>query len=123
MATRVALNDAEQGQQFAIIKDVNELNAGDRRAVRGAVPVSLASDGKSVVYAGDYDDQMKNALLARIIKEWNLAWPVPQGDASILDELSIDQIDRLYDAVAAHVEFLNKKVPNPAKEGTDPTVA
>lgn len=121
MAIRVALNDAEEGQQYAMIKDTSELNAGDRRAIRGAVPLTLGSDGKTAIYPGDYDDQMKNALLARIITEWNLSHSVPRGDVSVFDKLSIDQVDRLYDAVQAHVEFLNKKVANPAQPGTDPT--
>lgn len=121
MAIRVALNDAEEGQQYALIKDVRELNAGDRRAIRGAVPLRLADDGKTLVYPGDYDEQMKNALLARIVTEWNLSHPLPKGDPAVFDKLDIDQLDRLYAAVAEHVEFLNRQNINPAQPGTDPT--
>jgi len=121
MAIRVALNDAEEGGQYAFLKEVSELNAGDRRAIRGAVPLTLASDGKTLIYPGDYDDQMKNALLARILTEWNLPHPPPRGDASVFDKLSIEQLDRLYEAVTEHIVFLNKAAVNPAKPGTDPT--
>jgi hypothetical protein len=121
MAIRVALDDAEEGGSYAFIKEVHELNAGDRRAVRGAVPLTLASDGKTLVYPGDYDDQMKNALLARIVTEWNLQHPHPRGDASVFDKLEIDQLDRLYDAVEPHVKFLNKASEQPTRPGSDPT--
>lgn len=123
MATRVALNDADPGQQYAVIKDQSELNAGDRRAIRGASPVTLGTDGKTLVYPGDYDDLMKNALLARIVIEWNLTHPLPKGDASVFDLLTIDQIDRLYEAVDGHVKFLNGGVPDPNKRDSDPTDA
>lgn len=121
MAIRVALNDAEQGQQYALIKEVGELNAGDRRAVRGAVPMTLAADGQTLQYPGDYDDQMKNALLARIVTEWNLAHSLPKGDPSVFDKLEIEQLDRLYDAVKPHVDFLQKASEAPTRPGSDPT--
>lgn len=123
MAIRVALNDAEEGAEWALLKDVRELNAGDRRAIRGAVPLTLAADGRTVVYPGDYDDQMKNVLLARIIKDWNLNRPTPQGDPSVIDELTIDQVDRLYDGCQVHIDFLNNRQIDTSKKGTDPTEA
>jgi hypothetical protein len=121
MAIRVALNDIEEGGQYAFLKDVNELNAGDRRAIRAAVPVTLGSDGKTIVYAGDHDDQSRNALLARIVTDWNLSYELPRGDPSVFDKLTIDQLDRLYAAVQPHVDFLSVAAVNPGKRGTDPT--
>jgi len=125
---RVYLDDREGEGLWADLKDPEDCNAGDRRAMRGAVPVTMAADptdpdGERVtqVYPGDYDEQMKNALLARIITAWNLQHPVPKGDRRILDKLSLEQIDRLYEAVKPHVEFLNKNVVNPSQPGTDPT--
>ena len=130
MAIRVALNDVppENGGKYAILKGTEELNAGDRRAIRGAVPVRLATDPLDPnalvqVLPGDYDDQMKNALLSRIITDWNIDLPIPKGDASILDRMDIDMQDKLYEAVSEHVKYLNKKVVNPTKPDTDPTDA
>lgn len=120
MAIRVALNDVVEGGQYALLKDVSELNAGDRRAIRGAVPLKLADDGTSLIYPGDYDDQMKNALLVRIVTEWNLSHTLPKNDPGVLDKLTIDQLDRLYDACGEHIEFLNK-VLQPVQPGSDPT--
>jgi hypothetical protein len=121
MAIRVALNDAEEGGQYAFLKEVNELNAGDRRAVRAAVPLKLADDSTTLVYPGDFNDQMQNALLARIVTEWNLPHSLPRGDPRVFDKLTIDQLDRLYDAMEPHVAFLNKQAINPAVAGSDPT--
>jgi hypothetical protein len=121
MAKRVALNDVlpENGGKYAILKDVRECNAGDRRAIHGAVDVR--SDGMSMIYPGDHDYRKKNALLSRIITEWNLDLPVPTKDPTSLDRMEIDMIDRLYDATDEYVEFLNEKVVNPTKQGSDPT--
>lgn len=122
MSIRVALNDKEEGAEWALLKDVRELNAGDRRAARGAVATTLGTDGKTLVYPGDYDDQLRNAVLSRVIKDWNLTKPVPHGDVTVFDELSIEQIDRLYDAVQPHIDYFNG-VPNPTQKDTDPTSA
>jgi hypothetical protein len=131
MAVRVALNDVppEDGGKYAILKSTDELNAGDRRAVRGAVSVKIETEGEGEnakvrrVLPGDYDDQMQNALLARIVTDWNLDLPVPKGDVSVFDRMDIDMLDRLYEAVTEHVAFLNKGVPDPTKRDSDPTTA
>lgn len=120
MAIRVSLNDKEEGAEWALLKETRELNAGDRRAARGAVATTLGTDGKTLVYPGDYDDQLRNAVLSRVIKDWNLTKPVPNGDPSVLDELTIEQIDKLYEAVQPHIDYFNG-VPNPEAKGTDPT--
>lgn len=118
MAKRVELDDA--GKQYALLKDVKQLNAGDRRAIRGAVPLTLASDGKTLIYPGDYDDQMQNALLARIVTEWNLPLTLPKNDPTVLDQLELDQIDKLYEATQEYVRFLNGGVADPSEKDSVP---
>lgn len=120
MAIKVQLDDVEEGGKWAYIKEIEQLNAGDRRAVRGSVLLAVDMLGRQLLQ-GDHDDTMKNALLCRIITDWNLTYEIPQGDPSVLDKLSIDQIDRLYKAVDPHLDFLQGKVPNPTERDTDPT--
>lgn len=124
MAIRVALDDYEEGGKYAFIKEPQELNAGDRRAIKAAVPVTLGSDAdgnSTLIYPGDQNERQSNALLARVVTDWNLNYELPNGDPSVFDKLEIGQLDRLYQAIEPHAELLAKTAINPAKPGTDPT--
>lgn len=126
MATRVALNNKRgDAARWATIKNKEELNAGDRRAMRGAAPVQIVvnEERRQVTrqLAGDFEDQQRNALLARIITDWNLQWPLPAGDPAVFDDMPIDQLDKLYEAIEPHMLFLNGGMPDPTEKDTDPT--
>lgn len=112
--------------QYADVKDIADLRAGDRRAVNSATEVRLEGDGKDrkAILPGDSDDNMRYALLARIITEWNLQWPVPAlSGPAVLDNLTFDQLDALYKAVQPHMQLITGQTPTPSDKGTDPTTA
>lgn len=109
--------------QWADVKDVDDLRAGDRRAVNKQITLRVDQETHEVGIPGDMDDNMRNALLARIITGWNLQWPVPNGRTEILDKLTMTQIDALYKGVQEHFDVIRGKDEDPAEKGSDPTGA
>lgn len=62
---------------WAELRDVDKLNAGDRLAVRrvNRVPVGEGA-GDSII--GSWQDEMRVALLTKIILSWSYpGWPIP----------------------------------------------
>lgn len=114
--------------QYADLKDLSELKAGDRRAVNAATEVRLEGDGadRKAILPGDMDDNMRYALLARIITAWNLQWPIPSASVNgpvVLDNLTFEQLDALYTAVKPYMALITGQAPTPSDKGSDPTPA
>lgn len=92
---------------WAEIRAVEEMKAGDLLAARRAIQVPVSTNGATTVSAGVTDD-MRNALLARLITAWSYeGLPVPSLSPASLEELPIAAYRRLCDAVEPHMELVN----------------
>lgn len=116
----VRINLTPDGGQWADVKEVSDLNAGDRRSVRAAVGFRINPETKEVEWPGDYSDRTKAALAARIIVNWNLQHPLPSGDASVLDRLTMGQYDALMKGITPQIDACQDQT-DPTAEGTVPT--
>jgi hypothetical protein len=119
---RITLDNPDQ---WVDVKDVTELRAGDRRAVNAATEVRIGAD-KAATLPGDSDDNMRYALLGRIIVGWNLQWPIPSQSKNgpvILDNLTFGQLDALYAGIQEHMQVVTGQNKTPADKDSDPTVA
>lgn len=119
MTIRIELPD---GGQYIEVKDVGDLNKGDRQAANAAVKLELDPETGHMLMPGDYNERMNSALAARIITGWNLQWPLPKGDPRVLDNLTMAQADALFEGIKDHVEAINAARVDPREKGTDPTV-
>lgn len=106
---------------WAEIAEPSELRNGDRKAVLKSLTVEVGDDGKSILSLS-YDDEMRDALLRRIVRNWSLPFPLPKDDSASLDKLTIAQADALAKAIKPHMDLVNG-VADPTKRGTDPTPA
>jgi hypothetical protein len=121
---RITLPD----NQWVDVKDVTELRAGDRRAVNAATEVKVVGQGadKTAALPGDSDDNMRYALLGRIIVGWNLQWPIPSQSVNgpvVLDNLTFGQLDALYDGIQEHMQVVTGQNKTPADKESEPTSA
>ena len=106
MTIRIEI-DTEAGQ-WAEVKDVAELNAGDRRAVKAASPLRVDPDTGELSIPGDFQERSKNILAARVLTNWSLPHPLPKGDPAILDRLTMKQLDAIYAGITRHIEAINE---------------
>jgi hypothetical protein len=105
--------------QWAEVADVESLLDGDRKAVNRAVTLTVEKDGRRTL-PGSMDDDMQDALLARICTDWSLPMPPPSQDLKSLDKLSIAQAHALHEAVKPHMSLVKGEV-NPNDKTSDPT--
>ena len=99
------------GDNWAEIKDADELNTGDKLAVKRAMKVPMSqANGTVAEISGAFTDEMRISMLARIIKEWSFeGLPIPS--LSMSPEISIEQLpiktyDALCDAIKPHMEAI-----------------
>ena len=110
------------GNDWADLKEVNELRRSDRRALNKAIVFAAdAETGRPVVRAS-MDDDMADAVLPLVIKNWSLMLPLPSEDASSLDLLTLEQDTKLREGIQGHLNALQGKAA-PVKENADPTQA
>jgi hypothetical protein len=96
----------------------DQLLAGDKFAVQGAIMLKLQQSGEQEI-SGGIQNQMRNALLRQIITAWgyeNVAVPAnhPHGVSIIGEVMPIDDYNTLSEAVEpllAKVSF----APNPQR--------
>lgn len=112
---RVTLDD----KNWAEIMDPSELRSGDRRAVNRAVRLEVGEDEKPI-FTGALTDDMRDALLCRVVSNWSLDFPIPAKDAKSLEKLTLPQEDALKAAVQPHLDLINGRV-NPTERDSDPT--
>lgn len=105
---------------WAELKEANELNRGDQKAVLRATTLEIDPDKGVARVGGANDEDMQDALLARVIKDWSLPLPLPGRNPGSLDQLSIEQAKALGEAVKPYLELITDKV-DPSKKDTDPT--
>lgn len=103
-------------EQWADIRAVSTMRAGDAKALRKSVRLMLDANGEwdRTFTAGDPDDRV-DALLARVIVTWSYDLPNPKADPGSLDEIPPDAWDALAQAVEPHLEALDfnrKRTPS-----------
>lgn len=104
---------------WAEIAEPTDLRKGDRKAVLAALQVEVDGEGRRLMSLG-YDEDMRDALLRRVVLMWSLPFPLPKDDPASLDKLTLAQADALVEAINPHMDLINGK-DDPTKRGTDPT--
>jgi len=109
-------------EQWAELRDVSTLRAGDRKAVNKTLRWKIDENGRieSTFSPGDMDD-LTNAVLARVIVNWSYALPLPQADPASLDELPLDAWEALEEATKPHrqaLDFSRRRDPAETKGST-----
>lgn len=116
---RVDLTDGA----WADIRDVSELRDKDRKAVNAQVTLAVDPQTQMPVIPGSMDDDMRDALLRRIVTGWSFEYlPLPADDIESLDKLTIPDARLLHEAIKPHMLLITGQ-ENPNKQGTVPTSA
>lgn len=114
---RVELTDGA----WVDILDVGDLRDGDRKAVNAAVNLEVDPETQLPVIPGSMDDDIRDALLKRIITGWSFTnLPLPRDDKASLDKLTIPDARLLHKAIEPHMALIMQR-ESPATPGTDPT--
>jgi hypothetical protein len=88
----------------------DNLTAGDRRRAKSAIKVVVGGDDDKREFYGDLEDRINYALLRSMIIAWSFPQTLPRNAATveladqILDDLSIEDIEALCDAVRPHYD-------------------
>lgn len=113
---RITLPAGDDGtEHWAEIRPVSDLRARDKKAVTRAITVDVGDDGVSHVSVGIADD-MRDALLVRLITAWSYELPLPVADPASLDELPVAAYDALIEATKEHYRLVDFK-KRPGKGG------
>jgi hypothetical protein len=79
----------------------DQILAGDKRAANAAIELHMDADGGRLVSVS-MTDNVKYALLTRLIVSWDVGQPVPGmvvDPVGLLDSLPLDDLDALSDAI------------------------
>lgn len=106
--------------QWAELREPGELRRADKMAVLEHVDLEISPDERRVFVNGAADDKQVDALLERVITNWSLPFPLPKDDPASMGKLTLDQGDRLAEAVKPYMQLILGKV-DPGQRGTDPT--
>lgn len=99
--------------QWAELRE--QVNAGDRRAAKAAVVVTVQGD-ESRVFTAELEDKVMYALLRRLIIAWSLPQPLPSqalNPEDVLDMLPIEDQEALYQAVKPVYDRIMNNGPKP----------
>lgn len=106
------------GSDWAEIKEQADLRRKDRKEVNKAIRFEY-QDGEPIV-SGSLQDDMEDAVLKNVVTNWSLQFPLPSVDPKSLDKLTLDQDDKLREAVQPLLAALRGKNA-PVEENEDPT--
>jgi len=123
------------GDDWAKIKDVSDLRAGDRREVNKKIIIEATPDGRPIIRQSMEDD-MVSAILEHVVLNWSLQMPLPAVDPyrpasadgkvpenpGSLSKLTLGQDNALLEAVKPHYLALTGQ-DAPTKENETPTPA
>lgn len=109
------------GDNWAELKEVADLRRPDRQAVNKTIVVNTDADGKPIIKAS-LDDDMATATLVHVVDNWSLPWPLPSVDPKSLDKLTLEQDDKLREAIQPHIDAIRGREA-PVKSNEVPTNA
>jgi hypothetical protein len=95
----------------------DQILAGDKRAANAAIELHMDADGGRLVSVS-MTDNVKYALLTRLIVSWDVGQPVPGmvvDPVGLLDSLPLDDLDALSDAI----DPLYKRIMGIKDDGQD----
>lgn len=110
------------GTDWADIKEVSELRRADRNAVNKTIVFEADTGTQRPVLRASLDDDMATAVLTRVIDNWSLPLPLPSADPASLDKLTLEQDDKLREAIQPHLDAIRGREA-PVKGNPDPTAA
>jgi hypothetical protein len=91
----------------------DKLTAKDKFAVQAVIRLSLDTATGLQESSGSLVNDMRNALLGRLITAWSFSWPIPDNNAgNPLEELDLDDYDALSEAVEPMLEKVVGTNPN-----------
>ena len=103
---------------WADIADVADLRDADRTAVNRAIKFEVGANDKPLI-SGALDDDMRNALLTRVVQNWSLG-VLPRDDPDALGRLTLEQSRNLRKAVEPHMDAVREK-DAPVRDNPVPT--
>jgi len=117
---RVELNNGA----WADIVDPADLRDKDRKVVNKAVSIQIDPNTQETILPGDMDDNMRDALLKRIVTAWSFDnLPVPSNDPKFpeesLDRLTIPDARLLHEAIKPHMKLVTGQ-DSPTGPGQSP---
>lgn len=110
--------ELDKDGNWADILDVGDLREGDRKLVNRAITLGV-DDNQRPVISGGMDDDMRDALLTRVVQNWSVG-PTPAQDPQALDRLTLEQGRNLREAVKPHMDACRDK-DAPVKANPVPT--
>jgi hypothetical protein len=113
---RVELPDS----QWAELKEPGELRRADEKAVLRVSTLTIDPESKTALIGGANDQDMEDAMLARVVKQWSFDFPLPCADPDSMGKLSIEQAHVLAAAVKPHLQLITATI-DPTKRNSDPT--
>jgi hypothetical protein len=106
--------------QWAEIRGPETLRRKDEKAVLRTSTLVIDPDTRTAIVNGANDQDMEDAMLARVITEWSFPIPLPCADPESLGQLTLEQAHVLAGAVKPHLELITVSV-DPNKRDSDPT--
>jgi hypothetical protein len=105
---------------WAELREPGELRRADEKAVLRVSTLTINPETKKAEVNGANDQDMEDAMLARVVTNWSFPFPLPKDDPESLDKLTLDQAHALAEAVKPHLALVTSR-EDPSKKGTDPT--
>jgi hypothetical protein len=106
--------------QWAEIKEVGELRRADEKAVLRVSKLTIDPETKTAIVGGANDQDLEDAMLARVVKQWSFDFPLPCADPDSMGKLTVEQAHALAAAVKPHLQLITATI-DPTKRDSDPT--
>lgn len=115
---RIQLDDIN----WVEVKDIADLRRADRKAVNAAITFEVDPSTKLPLLRGSMDDDISDAVLSSVVTNWSLPFPLPGVDPVSVDKLTLDQDDKLREAIQPYIDAL-RGTNAPVKDNATPTPA
>jgi hypothetical protein len=101
---------SKQGDENNWVEIRTDLKVKDRLAVQEVARVQIGEDGGNSFSAMAMENDMRNALLGRIITAWSYPFPVPSENSFVAADVVLGELDLDdYAVLEAEVQpFMNK---------------
>jgi len=108
-------------KNWAEITPPEQLTRFERKAVNATIVYEVNPASGLPLIKASLDDEMTGAILCLVCTDWSLPIPAPVHDPKSLDKLTLEQDDKLREAVIPHIQAIKGgKAPVPANEVPTP---